>query len=79
MKNNVDVKKGFLDRVCSYVSSIEQLKAIFTVIKPIIWPGQVKFAVNDNPTEKNHRMWMEAKDILGVEDEIALVSHRGLV
>lgn len=65
-KNHLDVKKGFLQRVCSYVKSVDQLKAVFTVIKPIVWPGQVKFGVSDNLSERNNRMWMEAKDILGV-------------
>ena len=68
MRNHLDVKKGFLQRVCSYVKSLDQLKTVFTIIKPVVWPGQVKFGISDNPNERNHRMWLEAKDILGVSD-----------
>jgi hypothetical protein len=67
MRNNIDVKKGFLQRVCSYVKTLDQLKAIFTVIRPIVWPGQTKFGISDTPKRRNERMWFEAKDILGVE------------
>jgi len=72
MKNHIDVKKGFLQRVCSYVKTLNQLQAVFTVIRPIVWPGQVKFGISDTPKRRNERMWLEAKDILGVGNEVDL-------
>jgi hypothetical protein len=66
-KLNVTVKKGFLQRVCTYVHSIDQLKAIFLVIKPVKFPSKTKFGVNDTPEAKNTRLLDEAKSILGVK------------
>jgi hypothetical protein len=68
VKLNVTVKPHFLQRVCSYVNSLEQLRAIFTVIKPVKYPSHVKFAASDTPENKNRRLYSEAKDILGVTD-----------
>jgi hypothetical protein len=67
LKNHVQVKKGFLERVCAYVHSLEQLKIVFMVAKPIFWQGQIKFAVSDTPEEKNRRLAQGAADILGVQ------------
>jgi len=65
-KAQVVVKKGFLQRVCTYVNSIEQLRMVFTVIKPVKFPQAKKFAEADTPDEKNRRLLAVACDILGV-------------
>lgn len=65
-KANVSVKKGFFERVCSYVHSVDQLKAVFSIMKPVFWQGQVKFAVSDTPEDKNRRLLQAAKEFLGV-------------
>jgi len=38
----VEVKDGFLDRLPLYVKTPEQLRAVFTVIKPVYYPSHMK-------------------------------------
>lgn len=65
-KAQVVVKKGFLQRVSTYVNSLDQLRMVFTIIKPVKFPQAKKFADADTPDEKNRRLLAVACDILGV-------------
>ena len=56
----------FLDRVCNYADSREELSAILTVFTPVYYCSRVKFAVSDSAEVKKERMLEEAKSILGV-------------
>lgn len=62
---NVMVKPGFLSRVCSYVNTIDQLRCIFNVVKPVRFPQGRKFAASDTPQEKNDRLAAAFKDMMG--------------
>lgn len=62
----IKVKAGFYQRVCSYVRSADQLKAVFQVIVPIAYPAHHKYAINDTPEERAGRLVKAAADIIGV-------------
>lgn len=62
---NVMVKPGFLNRVCSYVNTLDQLRCVFNVVKPVRFPQGRKFAVSDTPQEKNDRLAAAFKDMMG--------------
>jgi hypothetical protein len=66
-KSQMVVKKGFLQRVCSYVHSLDQLRMVFMIIKPVKFPQAKKFAASDTPDEKNHRLLDAFCDILGIQ------------
>ena len=63
--SGVSIRNGFLERVCSYCKSSEQLVAIFTLIQPVVYPSYAKFAINDNPVEQGNRKIAAAAEILG--------------
>jgi hypothetical protein len=63
--NGMQVKSGFYDRVATYCQTKEQLRGIFSIIQPIIYPSSPKFGVNDSETEKTSRKIEAAADILG--------------
>jgi hypothetical protein len=65
-KYSVVVKPGFLQRVCGYVNNLEQLRAVFMIIKPVKYPSHVKFAASDTPEERNRRLVAMAMEIMGV-------------
>lgn len=65
-KAQLKVKTGFLSRVCGYVNSLEQLRVVFTIVKPVRFPQAKKFAAADNAEERNRRLLAAACDILGV-------------
>jgi hypothetical protein len=56
----------FLDRVCNYADSREELGAILTVFNPVYYCSRVKFAVSDSAEMKKERLIEEAKSIIGV-------------
>lgn len=58
---------GFLDSVCNYASSREELGLILTVFKPVKYCNAVKFAVSDSSETKKTRMLDASKSLL--EDE----------
>ncbi len=62
---SMQVKAGFYDRVATYCQTKEQLRGIFSIIQPIIYPASPKFGVNDTETEKTDRKKLAAADILG--------------
>jgi hypothetical protein len=62
---NVMVKPGFLNRVCSYVKSVDQLRCIFSVVRPTRFPQGRKFGASDTPEEKNRRLAAAFKDMMG--------------
>lgn len=68
-KGQMVVKKGFLQRVCTYVNSLDQLRMVFSIIKPVKFPQAKKFADADSQDEKNRRLLGVACDILGVTVE----------
>ncbi len=65
-KAQLKVKTGFLSRVCGYVNSLEQLRMVFSIIKPVYFPQSKKFAASDTPDERNRRLLTTACDILGI-------------
>lgn len=67
----IKVKAGFIGRVCNYVHSVEQLKAVFKVIVPIAYPAHQKFAVNDTPEARANRLKDATADIIGVKFDVA--------
>lgn len=56
---------GFLDRVCNYVDSRDELGKLLALFKPTKGFRSVKFAVMDNETVKKQRLWSEAKTVVG--------------
>lgn len=54
----------FLDRVCGYANSREELDAIMTMFKPIHFCSHVEFAVSDNFQQKLARMQNDAVAII---------------
>lgn len=69
IKPQFTVKKGFLERAAGYVRTLEQLKAVFSVIVPVHYPKVAKFGISDNPEVRNQRLVREAALELGVELE----------
>lgn len=57
--------EGFLDRVCNYVDSREELGKLLTLFKPTKGFRSVKFAVSDDETVKKQRLWNESKVVVG--------------
>lgn len=51
----------FLDRVCNYADSYEELCAILKMFSPIHFCRSVKFAVSDTPDVRNDRLMGEAR------------------
>ena len=68
---DVNIKKGFLNRLPNYVQSEEQLAKVLMVVKPTAYPKGAKFGVSDSITERNTRLVAAASEILGaaVADE----------
>jgi hypothetical protein len=56
---------GFLDRVCGYVDSREELGKLLTLFKPVKGFRSVKFAVSDNETVKKQKLLAESKSVIG--------------
>jgi hypothetical protein len=65
--NRVVVRAGFHDRVRNYVTTRDQLAAVFTVLKPVHFPSRAKLGISDTPERKNARLVEAAADILGVD------------
>lgn len=55
----------FLDRICEYADSRDELGAILTVFNPVYYCSRVKFAVSDSVEDKRERLVEEAKTIIG--------------
>lgn len=56
---------GFLDRVCMYVDSRDELGKLLTLFKPVKGFRSVKFAVSDTETAKNQKLLAESKSVIG--------------
>lgn len=56
--------KDFLDRVCRYADSRDELRGILTVFAPTYYCQRIAFAPNDTDTSKKSRMISEAKEIV---------------
>ncbi len=63
--SGVTVRTGFLERVCNYARSAEEMIGIFRLLQPVVYPSHAKFAVNDNPVEQSNRKIAAAAEILG--------------
>jgi len=63
------VKKGFLDRVCKYAHSKEQLASILKVMTPVVQLKGAKFATTASPVEKTTRLLEKASVILGSAEQ----------
>ena len=57
--------EGFLDRVCNYAGSRDELRGILSVFSPTYFCSRVKYAVSDSAETKRDSMLEEAKSILG--------------
>ena len=66
-RDSLVIKKGFLQRVCTYVRSLDQLRSLFKIIKPVTVVSGKKFAQADTPEEQNRRKLEVAIDILGIQ------------
>jgi len=66
-KPSVRVKDGFLQRVCQYAHSLDQLKAVLLVVKPQEQLRSIKFGVSDSLDEKTARLIQYASNVLGTE------------
>lgn len=60
--------EGFLDRVCNYADSRDELRGILTCFAPTHYCSHVKFAVSDSAEDKREKMLEEAKAILGCDE-----------
>ena len=75
IKANMDAKTNyfptlvdsadFLDRICEYADSRDELGDILTVFNPVYYCSRVKFAVSDSVEDKRERLVEEAKTIIG--------------
>lgn len=72
----IKVKKGFLERVCSYIevsgpdsdaTGMKILTAVLTLIKPTLNAGRYKFGISDTLVEKNDRLLEGAREIIGIQ------------
>lgn len=65
----IDPKK-FMDRLPNYVHSLEQLRAVLTVIKPThVYPSHIAFMKGSNVSEQTEALKEVAATMLGVSDE----------
>lgn len=64
------VKDGFLQRVCTYCSSEEDLSNVFKVIRPVVQNRGAKFGISDTPTRRTDRLLEVCKDILGTSSNV---------
>lgn len=55
----------FLDRVCNYADTREELGAVLGKIKPVKSMRSVEFAVSDSAQARHQRLVDEAKDMVG--------------
>ena len=79
IKNNIDKHTkyfpqlvdgaNFLDRVCDYADSREELDSILTMFCPVHFCQRVRFACSDTEEMKNGRLLEEAKSEIVKEDE----------
>ena len=69
VKHGVELvdKSNFLERVCDYCHSLDQLDGVFSVIVPQQALSGIKFAVGDSTETRNNRLIEEAAAILGAE------------
>jgi hypothetical protein len=63
---NVQVKAGFWSRMKTYCRSEQQVRDLFKVIQPVVYPAHLKFAKNDSVTDVANRKIAAAAEILGV-------------
>lgn len=69
-QDQMKVKPGFFDRVKSYCKSAAELKGVFEVITPTHFLSHAKFAVADNPQERQDRLVELFGDFMGEADEL---------
>lgn len=62
---------NFLDRVCNYAETREELNSVLTVFCPVHFCQRVKFACSDTETNKKSRLIAKAKaSIIGSDDDL---------
>lgn len=59
---------NFLDRVCNYAETREELDSILTVFCPVHFCQRVKFACSDTEAEKKARLLAEAESAISGKD-----------
>jgi len=69
-KATVKDPEKFMDRLPNYVHSLEQLRAVLTVIKPThVYPSHCKFMKGSNVADSTAALQEVAKNMLGVKDD----------
>jgi hypothetical protein len=61
----VSVAPGFYDRITNYCRNVDQILAVFKVIKPVSFPTSSKFATTSTPTERTDRLVKATAEIIG--------------
>lgn len=56
--------KDFLDRVCRYADTRDELRGILTVFSPVYYCQRINFAPSDSESSKTNRMVSEAKNVV---------------
>lgn len=59
------IRAGFYDRVATYCRNVDEVLAVFSVFKPVIYANYAKFGVNSTPADKVGRLVQVADDIIG--------------
>lgn len=70
-QDQMKVKPGFFDRVKGYCASVDELKSVFGVITPVHFLSHAKFAVADNPQQRQDRLVEAVGNFLGEAEEAA--------
>ena len=63
--DNIDAKKGFLQRLKSYCSSVEEMKSVFKVITPVHFISDMKLGEGNTPEQRDERLKNIASAIIG--------------
>lgn len=64
-EDSVKVKAGFLDRVAGYCQTVDQLSAVFKIIKPTAYPTHWHFATSDSDETRLERKLDVCREIVG--------------
>lgn len=69
-QDQMKVKPGFFDRVKGYCKTVDELRGVFGVITPVHFLSHAKFAVSDNPQERQDRLVEAVGTFLGEAEEL---------
>jgi len=66
---NVTVSSGVFQRLHTYARSPDDMIALIKLLNPVYYLSKAKFAVNDNPAERNERLTGVVSDLAGIDLE----------